>query len=204
MEDVPWNFVKTNFPKEYLRQVRSICATNRSFVQVPPGDSRYHPKGSIVASEGTAPTIKYKQALDEKTCITASMASGLHFLGMVQIASELVRGSKKIINRPDTWLRSATFLWKKCPHLESFELNGWDIFKEKEDQLIAVTLEGSDGKCDHAVAICGKWLFDSNFDQAMELSKEALDLCCSSHEYEAKFVKVDCARSFPYYKMALR
>ena len=67
----------------------------------------------------------------------------------------------------------------------------------------------NDGKCDHAVAICGKWLFDSNFDQAMELSKEALDLCCSSHEskakfVKAKFVKVDCARSFPYYKMALR
>lgn len=206
VEEVPWNFVEDNFPTLYLRQVRSICSTNRSFVQVPPGESRYHPQGVIVSTDGQAPAIKHKQKLGEKTCLTASFASALHFVGLKQIASELFRCSKMIINRPDTWPRFAAFLVTKSPHLCSFnvELSGWDIFKDKKDQLISVTLQGSDGKCDHAVAVCGKWLFDSNFDKAMELSREALDLCCSSHETEAKFVKVECARCFPEYKLALR
>jgi hypothetical protein len=66
---------------------------------------------------------------------------------------------------------------------------------------MSLVLQGSDGKCDHAVAICSRWIFYSNFDKAMELTKEALDLCCSSNEIKATFVKVVWGRIFPDYKM---
>jgi hypothetical protein len=200
MEKLSTQFVYDNFPAQYVEQVKSICSTKRTFVQVPPGDSRHHPGGPIAAADRQGPTIKYKQRPGDKTCLTASMASALDFLGLRQIASELNGQSKKMVNREDTWTAFTDFMLKKSKYLRSMQIPEWDIFQVDEEQLVAVQLEGSDGKCDHAVTVCGKWIFDSNLDKAMELSQEALDLCCSSHETRGTFVKVDFACHFPNYE----
>ena len=52
------------------------------------------------------------------------------------------------------------------------------------------SLEGSDGKKDHCVAIYNGFIFDSNVPRAMELSQSALDLCCSSDDRRSTFVRV--------------
>ena len=64
--------------------------------------------------------------------------------------------------------------------------------------LVLVTMGGSNGKEDHCVTLCGKWLFDSNFEYALPLCQEALDLCCSTDDMEAKFEKVVDARVCNY------
>ena len=43
-------------------------------------------------------------------------------------------------------------------------------------------LIGSDGREDHCVVISQKWIFDSNFPNALPRTQESLDWCCSSDE----------------------
>lgn len=84
---------------KYLDQVRSMCSTNLRFVQAPLATGGTILRGGILPNEGIAPTIKYKQQeLGENTCLTALLASALHCIGITQIASELVHGSKNIMN----------------------------------------------------------------------------------------------------------
>ena len=70
------------------------------------------------------------------------------------------------------------------------KVNDWNILKNEENNLIVVLLQGSDGKEDHCVTILGKWIFDSNLKNAIPLTKESLDLCCSSDDSNDHFVKV--------------
>ena len=37
------------------------------------------------------------------------------------------------------------------------------------------------GNVDHAISIVGYWLFDSNYDKALYLTQESLDLICSPY-----------------------
>ncbi len=55
-------------------------------------------------------------------------------------------------------------------------------------------LRGSDRKDDHCVTIYGSWLFDSNFNYALPLSKETLDLCCLAEGSNDTFDLVGEAR----------
>ena len=61
-----------------------------------------------------------------------------------------------------------------------------------------VTLGGSNGKEDHCVTLCGKWRCDFIYEYALPLCQEALDLCCSTDDMEAKFAKVVDARICTY------
>ena len=70
----------------------------------------------------------------------------------------------------------------------------WDILKNGPNDLVVTTLRGSDGKDDHCVTIYGSWLFDSNFDYALPLTKETLDLCCSAEGSNDTFESVGEAR----------
>jgi hypothetical protein len=56
--------------------------------------------------------------------------------------------------------------------------------------MCLVGLQSSDGKTDHAVAVTENWIFDSNLNHALPLTKESLDLCCSDGENESTFVKI--------------
>jgi hypothetical protein len=49
---------------------------------------------------------------------------------------------------------------------------------------------GDDGKTDHAIAVAGGWIFDSNFERGLSLTKNSLDLCCSSESSECAYVAV--------------
>ena len=60
--------------------------------------------------------------------------------------------------------------------------------------LILVVLRGSDGKEDHCITVCERWLFDSNFEFALPLCQDSLDLCCSTDETQEKFEAVADAR----------
>jgi hypothetical protein len=58
-------------------------------------------------------------------------------------------------------------------------LKKWDIVNDcKQHLMCLVGLYSSDCiKTDHAVSIAGNWIFDSNFEYALPLCKESLDLC---------------------------
>ena len=67
-----------------------------------------------------------------------------------------------------------------------------------KNQLVVALLRGSNTKEDHCVTIFDNWIFNSNFDWALPLSKELLDLCCSSDETNGTFVAVREARLCRY------
>ena len=46
-------------------------------------------------------------------------------------------------------------------------------------------------RIDHCITVCGKWIFDSNFEFALPLTKASLNYICSGNDSdEIKFVGV--------------
>lgn len=80
----------------------------------------------------------------------------------------------------------------------------WNIFDNGDDDLVIVSLKGSDGKEDHCVTLYGKWIFDSNFSHALPLCQESLDYCCSTENNHETFVSVVAARMFTQYHHMLK
>jgi hypothetical protein len=67
----------------------------------------------------------------------------------------------------------------------------WKPLLSPNDYIMCVLgIRSSDGKTDHAICIAGGWIFDSNFEKALPLSEESLNLCSSSNERTTKFVEV--------------
>ena len=54
-------------------------------------------------------------------------------------------------------------------------------------------------RTDHCIAVCGKWIFDSNFEVALPLTQDCLDYtCCGNDTDKIKFVGVlHAMRAFP-------
>ena len=78
------------------------------------------------------------------------------------------------------------------------KVTSYDILDLVDTQLVVASLRGGDGKEEHCVTIYDKWVFDSNFEFALPLTREALDLCCSSDETHELFVSVGEARLCRY------
>ena len=112
----------------------------------------------------------------------------------------LYRKSRKIINWCDTVARFSVAVKDSDKHFNfvKLKLPSYDILDPVDNQLVVASLRGSDGKEEHCVTIFDKWVFDSNFDYALPLSKEALDLCCSAEDTHDQFVSVKEARSCHY------
>jgi hypothetical protein len=112
----------------------------------------------------------------------------------------LYRKSRKIINRCDTVTRFSVAVKESDKHFNFVKLkaSSYNILEPVDNQLVVASLRGSDGKEEHCVTIFDKWVFDSNFEYALPLSREALDLCCSSEETHDQFVSVTEARLCRY------
>ena len=66
----------------------------------------------------------------------------------------------------------------------------------------------SAGTSSHCITVCGKWIFDSNFGNALLLSIDSLDFICANttdHWQEITFHHVKCAtRFFPPKSMEMK
>ena len=120
---------------------------------------------------------------------------------MKLIAFQVHERRHDIMNQPYTWkmfqqtlvsihhyLRFRNLHRKKC---------NWSILQNDNNRLVSVILEGSDGKRDHAITLVGDLLFDSNFEFAVTLCKDTLDLCCSTDIQDNEFVRDVAACDFP-------
>ena len=124
--------------------------------------------------------------------MTYSFASAFFHLGTQQVGSEVFSKSKKIIERHNTLTTFIETLKHNSHPLYFQYLNHkrWNILENEENNLVIALLRGSNTKEDHCVTLYGKWIFDSNFSNALPLTKESLDLCCSSDDSKEFFVKV--------------
>src|SRR5687768_9457157 len=140
--------------------------------------------------------MKYKQGEYKNTCLVYSFASALHHIGAKEAAFVLIWKSVKIIDHCDTVKRFSIAVNDSDLHLYFVKLkvSGWNILDVVPNQLVVASVVGSDGKEEHCVTVYDKCVFDSNFDFALPLSQESLDLCCSAEDTQDSFVFVKEAR----------
>ena len=78
--------------------------------------------------------------------------------------------------------------------LEKYRKKGeYDIFKNISANVTLVQLMDSLGNVNHAISVVGSWIFDWNYERALFLNKESLDMICApsvGEERAAKFEKV--------------
>ena len=147
-----------------------------------------------------APGMKYAQAEGERACLPYLIASALHYAGARQLASEVKRMPYIITKRYNVLTYFIGMLRNHAKPLFFKELiaNNWNILENVDNDMVVVLLQGSDQKEDQCVTLFGKWIFDSNLKSALPLSKESLDLCCSS-DGNPVFLKVIKALLCTYY-----
>jgi hypothetical protein len=135
-----------------------------------------------------------------RRCVIDSAASGLHYLGYSSLARTLFSANHD--RRKDTCgmeffrdciLNSTSKEEKKKFYVVNYtkrKKKEWDILHDSKEYLLCLLgIHSSDGKTDHAVTIVGDWIFDSNCERALRLSKESLDICSSSYCRDSHFVK---------------
>ena len=78
--------------------------------------------------------------------------------------------------------------------LEKYKKKGeYDILKDISANVTLVQLMDSLGNVNHAISVVGSWIFDSNYERALVLNKESLDMICAPsivEEQAARFEKV--------------
>ena len=132
------------------------------------------------------------------TVLVGWMAKGLIGRSLLSWAEGLVQGLpvvRSIYNglkqiAETVFAQSETSFDKAC--LVEYPRKGiWAIafISTSAKGEIESKIEGDDGKKDHCVAVWANEVFDSNLDRSMRLTREALDLCCSTDEVSSKFVR---------------
>jgi hypothetical protein len=148
----------------------------------------------------TGPGIKYRQQKDQRTCMVYAMASSVHYAASRQLASEIRNLAVKFEFKIGAFAGFIQSLEKK--HKAAFNskkenASTLDLLAAKANILYLACIQGNDRKEDHCVAVYGGWIFDSNFPKALKLSKELLDLCCSSDTETTEYIGCSQAVSFP-------
>ena len=67
-------------------------------------------------------------------------------------------------------------------HYNLIKYNNKGIYKFSEDiseNVTLVQLMESLGNVNHAISVVGSWIFDSNYERALVLNKESLDIICA-------------------------
>ena len=121
-------------------------------------------------------------------------ASVLHYLGFPNAADVIVKSAPKkkllsgkfVLNSIATKLIGTELKYLQPKYYKKGKLN---IMVYSDFPTIAI-LEGNDGSCSHSITTIGKWIFDSNLEQAMELNQDNLDWCVSSKLERGKFVGI--------------
>ena len=77
----------------------------------------------------------------------------------------------------------------------------YNILEYISANFTLVQLMDSIGNVNHAISIVGSWIFDSNYERALVLNKESLDMICApsvGEEQAAIFEKVYYAVRYIY------
>jgi len=184
-------FVERNFTAGFMEQAKIMRSQGKKmFLKVPPGSAKQH--HSISSISDKAPDMKFVQAEGERACMLYSFASVLHHIGAREVASHVRQLTSRISDQHDTFDKFIDFMrgMKRSIQFKKLDLNQWNILNNADNDVVVVLLRGSDLSEDHCVTLFGKWIFDSNLPKALSLSKENLDICCSSDGDPVLFQKV--------------
>jgi len=188
-------WVVKNFPKSYVRQVKVSSGRTASYVKIPPGDRRKHTR----SNDTKGPLLHYQQKDDDRTCMVLAMASIMHYSGDTSAGAWMKNRFKRYLSDPAAFQNFVKDIRHHVKLLKSGATLGkhFDILGSGLSGIYLAQVQGSDGKEDHCVAISNKWIFDSNFKNALPRSQESLNMCCSSDEEKSRFVTCINVEHFP-------
>jgi hypothetical protein len=202
------DWINKNLSTDFIGFLKTTrMAGVEGYVRIPEGSAEDQTQQMLspCAKLPGAPKLKYRRAGtvedNDRSCVLKSASSALSYLGYDRLAyllcNDLCHGRK---------FECGFEFFQKCmepKRLEKHErqkfqfaklkkgLKKWNIFVDcKQHLMCLVGLYSSDCKTDHAVSIAGKWIFDSNFDFALPLCQESLDLCCSSDTKKCTYMGV--------------
>jgi hypothetical protein len=164
-------------------------------VKIPPGDRRCHSKNN----DNNGPLLHYQQKDDERTCMVLAMASIMHYSGDTSAGAWMKNRFKRYLSDPAAFQTFVKDIRHHVKLLKSGATLGkhFDILGSGLSGIYLAQVQGSDGKEDHCVAVSDKWIFDSNFKNALPRSQESLNMCCSSDEEKSLFVTCINVEHFP-------
>ena len=192
--------------QKFLKDTRKSGAMG--YVRIPEGAAADHGDKYAILEEKypDAPLLAYRRSGDiidnDRSCVLKGAASCLSYLGYTRIAfllcNDLKSGNKQqqgfeffqSVLEPKNLLKNERrdFQFAK---VKKNRLAAWSLFEETKNCVMClVGLLSSDAKTDHAVAVAGNWIFDSNMERALPLSRESLDLCCSDAERKSTWLGV--------------
>ena len=67
----------------------------------------------------------------------------------------------------------------------------YDIMSDISENFTLVQLMDSLGNVNHAISVVGYWIFDSNYEKALVLNREPLDMICSPSVGEEQVAELE-------------
>ena len=144
--------------------------------------------------------IKYQQ-YDKNTCCFGRLASAFFALGdkraelavatriksslelvpvpyksRIDYAIDVVLSSKRVRSKGEARLGYQVQTYK---HTDKF-----DVLAEPYNGATLLQLQDNLGNVQHSVCVARRWIFDTNFERALPLTMESLNLCCSDPDNE--------------------
>ena len=185
-------WVISNFPKYHkFFKAKSIEGSNK-FLQVPIGDViDVHPTMDI----SNNPSVKYLQGQND-ICVFASLASILHFNGMI-LEAEIVfnmrndnifkKNACKIIQTLLQIIQQDKRFKTFRRYYRNIKLDkNHDIFSHSilDGEFKLIVIKSDDNQMSHAVCLSNKFIFDSNVSKCLPMTREGINCCCGkNHNY---------------------
>ena len=195
-EELQDKWVEANFDAKFLKFLRlQAYSKGQRFVPLPPGASTdqsfQQPEVVVHPITGeTSPQVRFRQTAGDNACVIATFCSCMFYLGWSKLSQDWWENKEDVTENFSNRWKVVLDLVRGMRNAEARRLaKDWTPLTYTGSKPVLMSLLGSDGKCDHVVAVCNGWIFDGNFDHAMPICQRNLDKCCSSEGSPASFEK---------------
>ena len=109
----------------------------------------------------------------------------------IHFANDIILNKKR--NKGETRVHYSLMKYKKKGE--------YDILEKISANVTLVQLMDSLGNVNHAISVVGSWIFESNYERALVLNRESLDMICApsvGEEQDAMLEKVYYAFRYIY------
>ena len=194
-------WVDNNIDPDFQQLLKDMRNKDKmEYVPIPEGANEGHHVGAVKFLENAPISHFFNRKLLEnaRRCVVDSAASGLYHLGQQRLAY-IMYSSQGDKNKELTGLDffrdvvriKATKQERKQIQVRKIKNKKFNVLTDSQQYLLClVGIHSSDGKTDHAICIVGKWIFDSNFEKALPLNEDSLNICSSSKERHSTYVGI--------------
>ena len=193
--------VSAEWAKSHYRAHVIVQATKnfQDWVPLGEGSSGFD---CIVPEELRGPPVMYRNDEEGTLCLPMAAANGLHYAGFEKAARLIAKSAAKVVSTPDPWKALKDLVEKAI--VNSGEGKRIRFWKGKYgngldgklpcDHLVlakpACQRNGKETNINHYVCFFGGFVFDSNLDFAMIISRSSMDIVCQNIVAGSTYLKI--------------